>query len=242
MKLRFLTGVAIVALGNGAPFAQQARRPAPPAPKAPLNTQRAAHDDVKIRQRDALRANGLRAAAAVTGEYTGVTRSHPEGGVRSLQQLATETPLIVIGVTRSHRSFLDDRERMIHTGYNVTIERVLKGKDARTGDEIMVSLKGGRVAFADGSYAHINTPDLLMPMNNERYVFFLEPSRWGVGPEQRKAARGVVYVPRLETIGLYLIDANERIRPRGPSGDVVRRAMSGKTLSHFVASIQRALR
>lgn len=242
MTFKVLVGMAVVALGSAVVLAQQTRRPPPAPPKAPLNTTRAGNDEVKIRQRDALRANGLRAAAAVTGQYTGVTRSHPEGGARDLGQLVRETPLIVIGTTRAHRSFLDLTERMIYTGYSVVIERVLKGDHRRAGDDVMVSVKGGRVGFPDGSYAHINTPDLLLPMNGERYVLFLEPARYGIGPDQHQAARGAVFVPRLETIGIYLVDANQRVRPRGPQSDPIRRAVSGKTLDQFVALIKQTSR
>lgn len=229
----------VMAIALAASATVLAQQP-PPRPKVPPDARPLADpSSTRARQQAALRQGGLRAAAAVTGHYEGVVRSHSEVVPADLTQLVKESQLIIVGTIVSHRSFLDQRERMIHTSYEVRVDDAWKGLTVGTGS-VVVSIPGGRVGFPDGSYAHINTPDMPLPTNGQRYVLFLGPARHQVSSDQRLAAKGPIYALRSGSVGLYLVRTDGRILPRSPIGDAVRRQVERLLLPEFRLAVRDA--
>jgi hypothetical protein len=90
----------------------------------------------------------------------------------SLTNMVAHSESIVIANTTSNVCRLSDDGRIVRTFYQAKIEQVLKG-DLKPGDNVTVSLPGGKVGFADGSTAEVQTVWFKKMVNNKRYLLFL---------------------------------------------------------------------
>jgi hypothetical protein len=182
----------------------------------------AAHQDQDEELRrlkgNAFAKGGLRAAAQVSGSYRQTMSPHGERDASTLEFLVKNSELIVIGQIRRNRAWLNNAGDTITTDYRVAVERALKGH-AKPGEQMTMSVLGGRVAFPGGSWAQIDTPGMVPPLDNQSFILFLEPSDFGPSGEERAAAQGTIYMPAFASIGMYRIDGgviNPKTRPDHP--------------------------
>jgi hypothetical protein len=136
--------------------------------------------DVEKKQRESMRSGGLAAAAAVTGSFVISSPARSAAGPANLDELASLSPIIVIGWADSNKCRLTVDGRSIETLYDVRIESMIKGNLA-AGNSITVTVPGGKVGFADGAWAQVDTPGFLPPQPAHRFVWFLRESKENSG-------------------------------------------------------------
>jgi hypothetical protein len=90
----------------------------------------------------------------------------------SLAQMVAESESIVIVTTERNVGRMSEDGKTVRTFYRARVEEVLKGH-VKSGDNINVSLPGGKVGFPDGSTAEVQTLWFKKMLNNKRYLLFL---------------------------------------------------------------------
>jgi hypothetical protein len=93
----------------------------------------------------------------------------------SLADLAKESNIVVEVDVVSNRCVLIDGGRGIETRYIVAVDNVYKGT-VRPGEQLVVTLAGGRFRYPDGSAAQVDVPNQKRLGNNRRYILFLGSS------------------------------------------------------------------
>ena len=158
---------------------------------------------LQLRQENARREEGLRAAAAVTGTYIGKTSYPSVGGPTNLAELVGLSSVIIVGSPEGNVCRPTADGSSIITIYKMSVETVLKGKVPRKGSVSMIVL-GGRIGFPDGSWAQLNTPGLKRPRTGYRMAAFLReaPGQLVAGNE-RFLSDGTAYVPAGGPLGMY---------------------------------------
>jgi hypothetical protein len=183
-------------------------------------------DELRRTRAHALEKGGLSEAAKVSGSYRMSLSPHGGRDAGTLQFLVSNSELIVVGQVRSNRTWLNGSGDTITTDYEIRVERPLKGP-VKAGDLLTVSVLGGRVSFPGGSWAQIDTPGMVPPLNNQTFVFFLERSDFRPSADERAAAHGGIYMPAFMSRGLYLIDGGI-VQPRTFSRHPLAKAYAGK--------------
>jgi len=145
--------------------------------KAARTQQPTSQDDTALR--DAIRKGGLREAARIKGHYVGIMKTGHWAKL-DLESLTKYSAAIIVGTPEGSASRLSDDGEVITTEYKVKVKESLKG--ALTSDQLVtISLPGGKVVFADGTSATINTPDIEGMVEGRTYVFFLSPHATPLG-------------------------------------------------------------
>lgn len=195
--------------------------------------------EIDQRREKAWKEGGLRAAAAVTGTYL-LTRSANDLSADSIDFLIQHSPVIVVGRVLANRTWLNARGDLITTDYQVAVEQALKGP-ARPADRLTVSLPGGKIAFDDGSSAEVRITDMMLPLNDERYVLFLRDTRYEPGSEQRRASSGRLYMPSFGAVSLYRVSERGFITPKTFSGHRLYKKYVGQPEREFIDDIMSAV-
>jgi hypothetical protein len=91
-----------------------------------------------------------------------------------LESLAAHSGEIIVGSAIDSSSQLSPDGQMISTWYRISILQSIKGK-LPSGQEVTISLPGGKVVFEDNTSAEIKTPDFDGIQKDQRYVLFLSP-------------------------------------------------------------------
>lgn len=123
-------------------------------------------------------ARTLREKAKANGHFKEVKSPGDEGGYVSLDDLASRSSAVIIGIPRDNMSKLSPDGKDITIDYEVMVRYAYKGA-LRRGDKITVSLPGGRVTFEDGSTAEVSTPWFRKMLNGQTYALFLSKSDAG---------------------------------------------------------------
>ncbi|HEX7723458.1 MAG TPA: hypothetical protein VF397_14960 [Pyrinomonadaceae bacterium] len=172
----------------------------------------------------AIRKGGLKEAARIKGHYEGTVQT--TGWMKyDLEALASHSSTIVLGIPFSGSSDVVGGDS-IETEYKVKVERVIKGK-IKSGEFLDVAVPGGKVTFEDGTTAEIKAEDLGPIQENQRYIMFLGPI--GPNPEVLRLTGGGQ--------GLFEVDSDTRIKPRGHKTDIVQRHKD-ENLADFVNKIE----
>lgn len=125
---------------------------------------------------DAFEGGGIPAAAAVFGKYRS---SENFGGIsvaENITGLTWASHLVIVGHVRSEQPVLSSDQRHLLTEYRVEVVQAMKGGDViAAGREIIVSVPGGRMVFADGTSAEVALTTGPAPINTGgQYLLFLE--------------------------------------------------------------------
>lgn len=90
-----------------------------------------------------------------------------------LKEIAQESILVVIGEVAQNTCRLSKDETTITTDYEVVVLETLRG-EAKKGDTVTVKMQGGRVMFADQTFAQIIADGgQRMMLNRRTYLLFL---------------------------------------------------------------------
>ena len=190
------------------------------------------------RQAGFLRDFNIRGAAAVTGS---IVYTLPQDGiVATIEALVRASSAIVVGSMLGNRSRLSPDQKWITTEYDVAVDSSILGSVVE-GSQIVVSVRGGRVSFPDGSSAEATLPRFLPPVRGERFLMFLGPSFVTPSVEAaQKAGRVGVLTPVKGPFGLYEIDNDGVVQPRGPYTGVPRHAR-GRLATDFIDEVRRVI-
>ena len=205
----------------------------PSSPAA--SEQRGSASDQHLKESEALRRGGIRAAAAVTGHYIGQVSAEPGNNVETLKHLVAWHELIVIGRIQSNRSWLTADGETIVTDYRIVVERVLKGN---AGSLITVSIPGGRVSFENGTRATL-VSTMRAPLNGERYLLFLRPSWFPASPQQTKAAAGPLYAPQHLALSVYYLDPQNRVISKAKPSHPLQKELGDQPEAQVVRAIEK---
>ena len=208
------------------------------------------------RRVEALRSGGLRAAAALNGSYVDVVSPSIDNEPSSLRDLVGDSSLIVVGRILNNSAALDKSGKRVLTDYEVQVERALKGKPHPSG-LITVTMIGGRVSFAGGTWAQTVVGGAPQPVNGDRLLFFLAPTRLRVDEEHRKLAhpgaeterqkqdptdpRGVNYSTVRGVFGYYPLRA-DGVFPLSPRKHPLRSKYEAKAESVLLSDVIGAIR
>lgn len=148
----------------------------------------------------------------------------------SLKPLVKNSAAIVIGTVEAKATQLNEPAgTSIVTNYQVEVVEVLNGNVALA-PTIEVREPGGRVDFADGTFAEVSMPEFWnSPEVGQTYVFFLRS-----GKDQKLWLNGG---PQ----GLFKI-SDEKITPQGRKQDKLMQTYNGKSRAAFVNEIRDALK
>lgn len=129
---------------------------------------RAQNTTVSLRQRAEASPDGL----YVT--YTPISMAPTYPDLETITHLSTA---VVTATVAGNHTELSADGNLINVVYTVTIQSVLKGQGVRPGDQIKVSLPGGKYGFKapDGRvvYAEVRTPWFKKMENGKTYYLFL---------------------------------------------------------------------
>ena len=92
---------------------------------------------------------------------------------RSLDDLARDSDIVIVGRTIGHRSRLRADGKFITKDFSVRVQEVLKGEVAN-GSLIEISLPGGAYKFPDGTVAFVMLSRYKQAEDLRTYVFFLK--------------------------------------------------------------------
>lgn len=112
----------------------------------------------------------------------------------ALQQLTTQSDVVVIGTPQQNVCRLTPDGKSITTDYKVRVEYSYKGT-LREGNIISVSLPGGLVQFEDGSQAEIQTPWFKKMENGHTYLLYLKNTAAGKPFVTTGGPQGVFEIP-----------------------------------------------
>lgn len=170
-------------------------------------------DPTSLEVRAALQRGGLQEAARVSSGFYRKTEPAPELVTSDLTFVAHLSDAVVIGVPVSNRCHLTKDGMSITTDFRVAAGDVLKG-DVPQGRDIVVSVPGGMMKFADGLTAEVRVLGLLPPRAGSRVVMFLEKND-SASDEQIAWANGApLYRVVLGPMGMYTLGADDASRIR----------------------------
>jgi hypothetical protein len=150
------------------------------------------------------------AAIASGGTYVTSDSRHPSVGPQRLKDLAKASALVVSGMAVDNVGRISERGRSIVSVYTFRVEQSHKG-NSRPGDTISVVLPGGRVSFADGTMAQVNTPNFPKMKNGERYVLFLVTL--GSQKSDNGEPQADEFYPTSGEIGVFALEGDGRLVP-----------------------------
>jgi hypothetical protein len=152
------------------------------------------------------------------------------GGPATLEEFIDNSSDIVVAWVLQHSMKLSANQLTIFTYYDVQLEQVLKGA-LTNGEEITIIVPGGRVTFADGSMAQVNTPGFHPPLNGRRYVWFLRraPSSRAISHENLIQPGGA-FSPTDPKLGIYDVTESSIVQPSGYFSSPVARQIRAKRL------------
>jgi hypothetical protein len=125
--------------------------------------------------------NGLETAARLTGHFSANADSLPINQF-DLDGLVAKSSLIVAGTVQGKKSVLIDDGDDIFTKYTMLTDTPLKGSAGLGSAEVVFTVKGGCVTFADGTSAEISTHAWRYIEVGKQYLVFLylyRPSEFG---------------------------------------------------------------
>jgi hypothetical protein len=118
--------------------------------------------------------DALHQAAVISGgKYLGSTSTHTLVVYDDLDTLSAESDIVVVGVPKSHSTFLSKDGSSIQTRYVFGVTDIKQGTIA-SGD-ISVSIPGGRFDFDDGTSAEVLATDFPRLRHGATYVLYLKP-------------------------------------------------------------------
>ena len=125
---------------------------------------------------EAYARGGVPAAAAVFGKYRS---SENFGGIdvaENITGLTWASHLVIVGAVRSGQPVLSQDQRHVLTEYRVHVMQTIKGSEAvAPGREVIVTVPGGRMVFANGTSAEVLLSTGAPPLRpGGQYLLFLE--------------------------------------------------------------------
>lgn len=190
--------VAVGIVGSTATLAQTHRSPA-------TSTE---HEAVERLRRE----QGIRAAAAAYGKYTGEDEGEGNLVARDVTTLAWWSDIVAVVEPEGATSRISRDGRGIVTEYAARIVQIWKGpKDIASGARMALSMPGGMYVFDDGSTAATWVRGIrAMPTVGKRYLLFgqttTEP---GAEAASGKGAAGPRLTPALGSQGLFELRAQD---------------------------------
>lgn len=180
---------------------------------------------------------GLWEAAKFTGSYTeGVDFSY-ELEVEDLYNLAALSGLVIKGFVESSRPLIGKVERgfpkpieTILSDYTFHVVEVFKGASHLVGRDVVVRIPGGRVEFADGTWAEIQVIDFPPPRMQQEFFLFLE------GPGEDEG----VYSLTFNRQGAFAVEAPGLVIPRTTSISQLAKT-SKRDYREFVEQLRQAV-
>lgn len=188
--------------------------------------------EVARRQSTAYRESGLKAAAAITGQFVIKSGYQRGGGPADLDELADLSDVVLLGEPVANICRLTQDGRRIATFFTVRVDQVVKGKH-NIGDSITVVLLGGRVGFGNGTWAQMNASGIRYPDVNRSYMWFLRSASSDLtAGNETQLSRGA-YEPTAGALGLYDLSSRERshILPAGDHLGPLGRRLAKERLS-----------
>jgi hypothetical protein len=194
-------------------------------------------------RKHALLAGGLHAAAiAAGGTYRFFDDPNPDVVVADLGAFAKQSDIVVIGEVIANECHLAKNEKYITTDYRVRVLDSLLGIH-KTGDEIVVSMPGGRVQFPDGTAAQMEVKQFASPLNGDRLVVFGRQVKSTIvtGAMTQWAGRSPIYAP-VSTLSVISLPSDGSIQFRGRLTDPVVKAHQNKPAAAFLHDLRKAVK
>ena len=197
----------------------------------------------QLRQDDAGEGRLRLLAKANNGTHRETLNYEVEDPATSLEELANDSFLVVVGTAITNRSELTPRGGSIVMIHEVQVEDALKGR-VRTGDSISVAVPGGRVEFDDGTTAQVSFRNYLQPRPGQRYLWFLQR----VGPNATTTADTSLmplFEPSDGPLGIFqLASPRGIVQTSGLFREPLAREISGRRLSPtvFIAEVRGIVR
>ena len=168
---------------------------------------------------------GIRAAARLTGSFR-LTLPPPETDIQGLESLVRTSDEIVIGKVESAGSAVTEDDRSIWSRFRFVVEDSLKG-DLDPSDVFHLQIPGGKVEFADGTWAEFKlanrrgsrtTPPELFrePVKDERHVVFARRVPGFAGPPPPPGEPVMQWTGSQQS--LLEIGPDGGVTSRGPTG------------------------
>lgn len=195
-------------------------------------------------RKHALLTGGLHGAAiAAGGTYRFFYDPNPEAVVADLESFAKQSDAVVIGDVIANECHMALNERYITTDYRVRVIESLLGPHA-TGDEIILSVPGGRLQFPDGTAAQMEVKQFASPLNGDRLVVFGHQVKSTVltGAMNEWAGRDVIYSPVMSTLSVISLSNDDSIQFRGRLTDPVVKAYHNKPVAGFLHDLRKAVK
>lgn len=137
-----------------------------PRQSAPL--ERSRKIQATLHQQDGLHKAAIENGGSLT-MLVGLSKSTPVH--LTMQQLAGDSDLIVMGTTTGNKCVLNELGTSINTDFQFDVDSVLNGEPKT--QHLTVTLPGGKVRYPDGVEATINVPSFKRLERNTQYVMFL---------------------------------------------------------------------
>lgn len=237
MKWNKYLFVVIVALAfaMGSIAAQQQRPVQPPPENAAWGPQTR---EEKRKLADVRQKQGLRAAASLYGGYFEGVDFDNELTAGDISLLADMSEVVVRGLVKSNRSLLlrgehpgyFDPVETIVTDYQVAVFDVYKGNLRLLSRDITVRIPGGRVEFEDGLWAEVRTRDFVPPLDQQEFIFFLNPHE----------SEENVYSVTFGRQGLFEVKAGGWVNPRAKTDSPVARKAK-RDFGEFLKQLNQAI-
>jgi hypothetical protein len=196
----------------------------------------------------ALRSGGLHEAARVAGGFYRMPwNTMPDLYVWDLVPVVGSSDAVVVGVPTSSKYHLSKDGSYITTDFRVVAEQVLMG-DIPRGSEIVVSIVGGRIQFADGLAAEVEVVDMVPPKLGSRVAMMLEKNTWSSDELVAWTNGAPLYAPHYGPMSMYTLGSTDSIRiqlhsdAEQPVLRAHRRDSTGKFLQSLQAAIAKANR
>jgi hypothetical protein len=160
--------------------------------------------------------SGLHQAALKTGFHATAYTFSSNAQIQSLKRLTADSDAIFVGRVQSNVCLISRDEQTIFIYYAVHVESTLKGH-VKTGADLTVLVPGGRVTFADGTMAQVNTPGLMRPVNGGRYAWFVKhAAAYEVEPNAAFIQNGGAFFAAFGPLSIYELKSdNTPVRPAG---------------------------
>jgi len=136
----------------------------------------------------------LKEKAKEAGAFVGTAGPKSAPMYADLAQLSKQSTAVIIGTAQENHPTLSADGKSITINYNVRIEYVYKGK-LKQGNNILVSLPGGKVTFADGTSAEVRTGWFKKMQNSKTYALFLSPGEGSGSFVTTGEAQGLFEIP-----------------------------------------------
>ena len=192
---------------------------------------------------DALRRGGLHEAARVAGGLFRMSwNTMPDLYVWDLVPVVGWSDAVVVGVPTSSQYHLSKDGGYITTDFRVVVEQVLMG-DIPSGSEIVVSVVGGRIQFADGLAAEVEVVDMVPPKLGGRVAMMLGRNTWASDELIAWTNGAPLYSPPLGPLSMYTLGDTDstRIELHSDADQPVLRAHRGDSTGKFLRSVEAAI-